>query len=141
MKMKRSVIASMLLAGIMLLSILSYPLVMWFAPRENREEEEIEYLRRGITIISIYYNSNNQYGSEMQNIIDFVKTIPEKYTTNFGEIQVVVKERNSSEEKIVMKSYNGERVIDKDSLTRENIIKNLCEILVYSSLECINVTS
>ncbi|MEM7816540.1 MAG: hypothetical protein QXZ20_01355 [Candidatus Aenigmatarchaeota archaeon] len=141
MKMKRSEIASMLLAGIMLLSILSYPLVMWFAPKENREEKEIEYLKRGITIISVYYNQEKQYSSEMQNIINFVRLMPEKYVTALGEMQIVIKEINNNEEKIVMKSYNGERIIEKGNLTKENIIKNICEILVYSSFECINITS
>ncbi|MEM5826282.1 MAG: hypothetical protein QXJ20_00565 [Candidatus Aenigmatarchaeota archaeon] len=139
--MKRIVVASMLLAGIMLVSILSFPLVMLFGPRENREEEDIEYLKRGITIVSFYYNQKKQYSGDMENIISFVRAMPEKYVTALGEIQIVIKEINSDEEKIVMKSYNGERIIEKDNLTKENIIKNICEILVYSSLECINTTS
>lgn len=139
MKVKKSLIASIIITVTMLLSILSFPLVMWFSPRENEEDKSIEYLKRGITIIYVYYNKN-QNTDEIQNILSFVESLPEKYTTTLGEIQIVVEEINSDEEKIVMKSYNGERIIEKENLNKESIIKNLCEILVYSSLECINIT-
>lgn len=133
MKMKKSTIASIIITAIMLLSILPYP-------RKSEDNKNIEYINKGITIISIYYNKDMPT-SEMQNIINFVRTMPNKYKTTFGEIQIVIEEINSTNEKIVMNSINGERIIEKENLTKENIEKNICEILFYSSPYCINITS
>ena len=137
MKIEKRRLAALALSLIMATSIfVLYNQARWLNTKENEISENREkYISAGITIISLYYNPINE--KKNKEIIDFVKTLPEKYTTPLGEIQIIVEELQSSEEKIIITSYKGERTLSFEEATKENIIKNLCEILTYSSLECV----
>ncbi len=104
---------------------------------------ENTYVQNGFTWLKFYYKEPKQ------EFLLFVDSLPQAYTTNTGQTQLIVQKINSeyagNENYIIISSQQGVENIEE--LNESKIINSLCRLLTVVPAECgfftgqINVTA
>jgi hypothetical protein len=133
---------SLLIKGIMLISVLSYAFlnvfdsgnkkgvaqITGFVMKENLSSEaRQQYLQQGMTFLELHYD----YLTDLASIEDF----PNQFMTPFNEIQLIIIEIQDTDRQFaVVQSLNGEEEINSTDIN--DIAKSLCNMLMYPPVEC-----
>lgn len=94
---------------------------------------ESTYVQNGFTWLKFYYTSSGPM------FLSFVDSLPSTYTTNSGQIQLIVQKLNygyaGNQQYVIISSPQGVREIDAPDETK--IVNALCELLTVTPAECI----
>ena len=89
---------------------------------------EYDYYQKGFTFLKFYY-------TDSQYISSYVDKLPELFTTNSDQIQLIVEKIPSNETYIDIINFNNEDRIY--NITDEKITDSLCNILISVPLSCL----
>ena len=143
--MKAKQIATIIIAVTMVLSIFGYG-IRFFSSEQSKTVKKIYYIMqgpvdkqtesmlisKGFTILELFYNQSLD-----PSIKSAVESLPRKYTTDSGAIQLIVWEIPSNETMARIRSMKGEEEVEMNMTEIKN---SLCALLYITPVECLNIT-
>lgn len=134
---------SLLIMGIMFISVLSYAFLNVFGQQKSSSastitgvvmkenltyETRYSYMQQGITFLEVHYDSFTDIMS--------LEDLPNQYKTPLNEAQLVIIEIEDNERQYsLIQSINGEEEINSTNINE--ITTNLCNFLAYPPVECV----
>lgn len=134
---------SLLIMGIMFISVLSYAFLNVFGEQEQNTATEItgvvmkenlsyetrySYMQQGMTFLEVHYD----YFTDLVSIED----LPNQFKTPLNEIQLIVIEIEDNERQYtIVQGINGEEEINSTDIN--SIARSLCSVLTYPPVECV----
>ncbi|MCD6092637.1 MAG: hypothetical protein J7J38_01285 [Candidatus Aenigmarchaeota archaeon] len=147
-KSTKKIILTMLIVFTMSVSVFAYALMSMTRDQNNRQnmitsfivdgnvsnEVKQRYIQQGITFLTLYYNENTS-----DDLVSLVEDLPARFTTSFGEYQIIiikVYDNETNQTYAVLESINGKEMVNVTKA--DDMIKPLCAILSYPSIECVS---
>ena len=123
---------AMLLIVMTTLSSFGYAFFYASGDRSVDEDEVTSYLRKGFTVLIARTNDEELKG--------LIEKLPESFTTNLNEVQVIVRleKAENNESVVTIRSLLGNVTLVNPS--KEELINQLCSLLVYKPIACLNLT-
>ena len=144
-KSTKVTVFSLIVIGIMFVSVVSYAFLNIFTEnkpqaseitsyimKENISEEvKYAYISRGLTFLEVHYHEGTQH------LLPEIEGLPSQLTTNTGAIQLIVIEIYDAEKSYAIaegiNGYKEMNITDANEMAR-----TLCDILYFTPIECIS---
>ncbi|MEM7826961.1 MAG: hypothetical protein QXQ40_01920 [Candidatus Aenigmatarchaeota archaeon] len=146
-KSTKQLVVTLAIVFTMTLSVVAYPFLSILRSESKNRTKEIkgfiikgnisdnlryDYLRMGITFLTLIYNE-----SIPNDVINLIEGIPQRFTTTYGEVQIIILEIPGDKNYVVLENINDIRYINVTDNITDEINDQLCEILIYPPVECV----